>query len=52
MGAASQVTLQSITATYNPLIDTQALKTTPSDFEALRNNYNYRKEVANIDLSK
>lgn len=52
MGAASQVTLQSITATYNPLIDTQALKTTPSDFEALRNNYNYRKEVTNIDLSK
>ena len=25
--------------------DTQALKATPHNFEALRNNYNYRNEV-------
>ena len=52
MGAAENITLQSIIDSYNPLIDTQALKSNPLDFEALRNNYNYREEVANIDLSK
>lgn len=44
-GAAENVTLQSIAESYNPLTDTQALKSSPTDFEALRNNYNYRKEV-------
>lgn len=44
-GAAEKVTLQSIAESYNPLTDTQALKSSPTDFEALRNNYNYRKEV-------
>lgn len=43
--AAENVTLQSIAESYNPLTDTQALKSSPTDFEALRNNYNYRKEV-------
>lgn len=51
-GAANNVTLQSIADSYNPLINTNALKSSPSDFEALRNNYNYRKEVINIDISK
>ena len=44
-GAAENVTLQSIAESYNPLTDTQALKSSPTDFEALRNNYNYRNEV-------
>jgi hypothetical protein len=44
-GAAETVTLDSITASYNPLNDTAALKTAPHTFEALRNNYNYRNEV-------
>ena len=44
-GAAEKVTLQSIAESYNPLNDSQALKSSPTDFEALRNNYNYRKEV-------
>lgn len=48
--AAHKVTLQSICDSYNPLIDTQALKASPCDFEALRNNYNYRPEVAEISL--
>ena len=44
-GAAENVTLQSIAESYNPLNDSQALKSSPTDFEALRNNYNYRNEV-------
>lgn len=44
-GAAENVTLQSIAESYNPLTDTQALKSSPHDFETLRNNYNYRNEV-------
>ena len=48
--AAYNVTLQSISDSYNPLIDTQALKSNPLDFEALRNNYIYRNEVVDIDL--
>ena len=45
MGAAQCVTLQTIANSYNPLNDSQALKSSPTDFEALRNNYNYRNEV-------
>lgn len=48
-GAARYVSLQAIADSYNPTIDTQALKSSPNDFEALRNNYNYRHEVTNID---
>ena len=44
-GAAETVTLDSITASYNPLNDTAALKAAPHTFESLRNNYNYRNEV-------
>ena len=45
MGAAKSVTIQSIKESYNPLIDTRALKTSPQQFEFLRNGYNYRDEV-------
>ena len=48
LGAANNVTLQSIIDSYNPITDTQALKATPHDFEALRNNYNYRPEVTEL----
>ena len=47
-GAAQNVTLQSITQSYNPIIDTQALKESPDAFETLRNNYNYRPEVTEL----
>ena len=36
-GAAQYVTMQSITQSYNPIIDTQALKASPDAFETLRN---------------
>lgn len=48
-GAVQNVTLQAIAKSYNPLIDTHALKASPHDFEALRNNYNYRNEVAEVN---
>lgn len=41
---ADAPTLQEIAATYNPLTDSNALKASPSTFEALRNNYAYRTE--------
>lgn len=44
-GAANMATLQSIAESYDPISDTQALKSSPNDFESLRNNYNYRNEV-------
>lgn len=47
-GAAQNVTMQSITQSYNPIIDTQALKASPDAFETLRNNYNYRPEVTEL----
>ena len=47
-GAAQNVTMQSITKSYNPIIDTQALKASPDAFESLRNNYNYRPEVTEL----
>lgn len=48
-GVAKNISLQTITDSYNPLIDTLALKSTPNDFETLRNNYNYRNEVVDIE---
>lgn len=42
---ATQVTMGKILASYNPLLDTAALKQAPATFEALRNNYNLRNEV-------
>lgn len=44
-GAAETVTLRSISDSYDPIVDSLALKTTPQAFEDLRNNYDYRSEV-------
>lgn len=44
-GAAPSVTAKSISASYNPFIDTAALKAAPHDFEVLRNHYPLRHEV-------
>lgn len=41
---ASSPSLAEIAASYNPLIDTAALKAQPAAFEALRNHYTYRPE--------
>lgn len=41
---AEDVTLESIMASYNPLFDTSALKSSPTSFENLRNTYNFRSE--------
>lgn len=43
--AAAHVTPESILCSYDPLRDTATLKTSPSDFESLRNHYAYRPEV-------
>ncbi|MBQ7941669.1 MAG: 4-phosphoerythronate dehydrogenase [Muribaculaceae bacterium] len=42
---AETVTLDTIMSSYNPLVDTQALKTAPCSFEMLRNSYSLRPEV-------
>lgn len=42
---ARSVTQNAVAKSYNPLIDTAALKADPSSFEALRNHYRYRSEV-------
>ncbi len=42
---ATTVTLEQITQSYNPQIDTATLKANPSQFESIRNNYCYRHEV-------
>lgn len=44
-GAAHNVTLPSIAGSYSPAADTTALKTSPDNFEALRNHYALRHEV-------
>lgn len=44
-GAARNVTLPSIAGSYSPAADTTALKTSPDNFEALRNHYDLRHEV-------
>ncbi len=41
---ADTPTIENITASYNPMIDTAVLKSNPGNFEALRNNYAYRSE--------
>lgn len=41
---ADSPTLIDICRSYSPLADTAALKAHPTDFELLRNNYNYRLE--------
>lgn len=42
---AQAVTPQSILASYNPLHDTEFLKSAPTTFESLRNNYPLRNEL-------
>ncbi len=42
---ADSVTMESVMESYNPLFDTENLKTSPEKFEKLRNNYNLRQEV-------
>ncbi len=42
---ADEVTLEGIMASYNPLVDTAALKSAPESFETLRNTYALRAEV-------
>lgn len=44
-GAKERVTAEMIAASYSPLADTEALRTVPGSFEALRNNYDLRREV-------
>lgn len=44
-GAATGVTLASVASSYNPLDDTEALKSSLESFEKLRNTYNYRDEA-------
>lgn len=44
-GAATGVTLASVVSSYNPLDDTEALKSSLESFEKLRNTYNYRDEA-------
>lgn len=45
LNGAENVTLDRIMESYNPLEDTQALKSAPDSFEALRNTYHLRPEV-------
>ena len=45
-GIARSVRPLDIVESYNPLVDTVALKNDPSSFEALRNNYRYRSEIS------
>lgn len=40
-----KVEASDIKKSYNPLIDTEALKAAPEAFECLRNNYALREEV-------
>lgn len=44
-GIPKRVTARAVLTSYNPLTDTRALKSDPSTFEQLRNNYRYRSEV-------
>ena len=47
---AENVTPQTIIDSYNPLIDTAHLKSAPTTFESLRNNYPLRNELNNYPL--
>ncbi len=44
--------IEQVTATYNPLADTELLRTSPDQFENLRNNYNLRHEVVTAGNKK
>lgn len=50
-GVARAVSPLEIVEGYNPLVDTVALKTDPTTFEALRNNYHYRTEPADSHIN-
>ena len=43
---ARAVTAAGVARTYNPMVDTAALKSGPENFEALRNGYNLREEAS------
>lgn len=43
---ARTVTAAAVAESYDPSVDTAALKTDPSKFEDLRNNYRYRSETS------
>lgn len=43
--APPSVNTKAILSSYDPMLDTQALKASPQSFEKLRNNYNYRHEA-------
>ena len=45
-GAAKYITAAKIAASYNPIIDTDALREAPDNFELLRNKYALRAEVS------
>lgn len=49
-GIAKAVTPMAVMSSYNPMADTLALKSDPSAFEQLRNNYRYRTEVADCRI--
>lgn len=40
------LTAESIISSYDPVIDTAALRSDPAAFDTLRRNYNYREEVS------
>ncbi len=42
--AAEKMTLTSLLSSYNPVADSENLKTNPDKFEELRNNYQFRHE--------
>ncbi|MGM9802291.1 MAG: 4-phosphoerythronate dehydrogenase [Candidatus Limisoma sp.] len=44
--------IEQVTDTYNPLVDTELLRTSPDQFENLRNNYNLRHEVVTAGNKK
>lgn len=46
---ARNASLSRIAASYNPLTDTEALRTNPQDFEAIRNHYALRHEVESAE---
>lgn len=45
-GAADFVTAEAIARSYDPMADTEALRSDPSSFERLRNSYHLRPEVS------
>ncbi|MDE7377082.1 MAG: 4-phosphoerythronate dehydrogenase [Muribaculaceae bacterium] len=47
-GAASKVSAAAIAASYDPFVDTAALKSDPSALERLRNTYPLRQEVPDL----